>query len=147
MQELPLEDQVSLLRHHSMNLAGYAFALARRQGMEPEEAVRLWREPAMQRPAGEEVETQTWLERNAAAMAMFHGPVNLDRAGGAWTMRVTLGEQLAPLAAWESVDYWVRWIVEESRIAAQPRGLTASGRLDGETLVLHFEPLGHAEMD
>jgi hypothetical protein len=141
MNELALEDQVPLLRRHSLNLAGYAFALARRQGIGPEEAARLWMEPRMHSSTDNGIEVEAWLERNAAGMALFHGGAYLTRAEGGWTMRVEVGAELAPLQTWEAVDYWVRWMAEQAQILAMPRGLRATAGLEGTILAVRFERL------
>lgn len=141
MTALSLDEQVSVLRRHCMNLAGYAFSLARRQGLSPEEALRLWMEPAMQRSSGQPLDAQAWIERNAAAMRIFHGAVDVTQDGEAWLMRIDVGDELDLLAAWDAVDYWVAWIVEQARVVAEPQGLRASGQLDATTLMVRFEPL------
>jgi hypothetical protein len=123
-----------------MNLAGYAFSLARRQQLSSEEAVALWMEPAMQRSSGKLIDQEAWIARNAAAMAVFHGQVEVERETAGWTMRVSLGDELPPLEAWEAVDYWVAWMTEQARVVATPRGLLVSSRLDGATLTIRFEP-------
>lgn len=140
MSDLSLDEQVSMLRRHCMNLAGYAFSLARRQGLLPEEALRLWMEPAMQRSREQSIDVETWIERNVAAMEIFHDSVNVTHDGEAWVMRIEVSGQLAPLEAWDAVDYWVAWMVEQARVVAKRQGLVASGRLEDETFVVHFEP-------
>jgi hypothetical protein len=140
MRSLSSDDQVFMLRRHCMSLAGYAFTLARRLGMTPDEAVRLWMEPAMQRSSGGRVEIDTWIDRNVAAMSVFHGPVDLRRDGETWIMGIDASNVLPVLAAWDAVDYWVAWITEQGRMVAQPQGLDASSRLDSSILTFRFEP-------
>jgi hypothetical protein len=139
---LSLDDQVAILRRHCMNLAGYALTLARRQGLAPEEALRLWMEPAMQRSGDRTIDTETWVARNAAAMAIFHQHVDVTQEEGSWMMRVDVGEDLPPLQAWDAVDYWAAWIIEQARVVAEPQGLTTWGRLDGSTLTIRFRRRG-----
>jgi hypothetical protein len=140
MDERTRDDRVLLLRRHCMNLAGYAFSLARRQGLSPEDALRLWMGPAMQRSNARPLDAQTWVARNAAAMEIFHGDVSVTQVGKAWVMRVEVTNELEPLSAWNAVDYWVAWITEQARIVAKPHGLHVSSRLDGATLTFQFGP-------
>lgn len=140
MSGFSVDEQISVLRRHCMNLAGYAFSLARRQGLSPEEALRLWMEPAMQRSGGHPLDARTWIERNAAAMKIFHRNVDIARDDETWVMRVDVGDELPPLEAWGAVDYWAAWMIAQARVVAARQGLNASGGLEGSTLTVRFEP-------
>lgn len=150
VQSASLEEKVERLRYHWTHYVGYAFALAQRAGMSPEEAARLWMEPFLsgreERPERTPQELERWVRENAAAMQIFHGNARLEREGNIWIMRVSLEEDRQNLELWgAALDFFGRWAGEQVRLLGTVQGFKARGWLEGETMCFRFEVMEQQE--
>jgi hypothetical protein len=134
------------LRHLAVSMAGYAFALATRAGLSPEEAARFWLEAVSSTGSDGSVASPEEIEanarRDATTMEMINGNAALSREGEVWCIQVDAGGDRADLERWgASLDFWARWLTEQGRLLAQRDGRRSTTRLEGSTLHIEESPL------
>jgi hypothetical protein len=129
-----------------MTFSGYAFGLAQRAGLSPEEAARLFVErahagvPSAERDATAE-EVARWVVRNALALQMIHGQVTVRRDGDVWTMIVNVTDDAPSLEAWGAgLDFWLGWLAEQTRLISAHHGFESSVWREDADVHLRFAP-------
>ena len=150
MQRIPfdtasVEQAQPWLQHHIIAWSSYAFALARQAGLGPEEAARFFMQPILDegqatfQADAERLEQQA--RQNALIMAAFHGAnnVQLERDGETWLLKIATTEVRAELEPRNiPLEFFARWLGEQSRLIGEPKGIAYITWLEGDSLCMQL---------
>ncbi len=137
------EETNKLLQQRVTMFTGYAFALAQKVGLTPEEAAQFFMEPhrADYATPSTSISRDEILEmqaRNSAmSMAVSHGGSNvqLESDNDTWLVKVMLAQDKSIIEQWGiSLEFLARWLGEQARLIGEPKGVVYTCWLDGEVL-------------
>lgn len=142
---LPAEQGVHTLQMHHITWTGYAYALAQRANLTPEEAARLFMQAMTPYVVANSSADAAVLEQQARQaaemMALLHGHANvlLEQTGEVWSLRTTLTELKEGLAIWGiPLEFFARWMGEQARLVGESKGIDYQTWLDGKTLYMQL---------
>ena len=148
---IPAEQGMHVLQAHNVTWTGYAFALAQRANLAPEEAARIFMQAMMPYVSASTSADAALLEQQAMQaaemMALLHGHANvrLERVGETWLLRTTLTELKEGLEVWEvPLEFFARWMGEQARLVGISKGIAYTTWLDVETLHVQVALLPNA---
>lgn len=135
------EQMLPWLQHHIIAWTSYAFALARKAHLEPEEAARLFMQPMIDKGQATFQADTARLEQqamqNAVILSALHGAqqVCLEQEDEAWHLQLRTAEIGQELTAWGvPLDFFARWLGEQARLIGEPKGIHYAWWLDDEAL-------------
>jgi len=147
---LSVKQAVSWLQPHITTWTGYAFALAQKAGLSPEAAARIFMQPVLDEKQtafqADEVQLEQQAKQNATMMALLHGAdnVHLERDGDTWLLKAALGDFKQKLEVWDvSLEFFAGWLGEQARLIGEPKGITYSSWLEGDTLYMQLRLKSH----
>ena len=120
-------DEVEMLRRQVLMFQGYAYALAQRAGLSPEEAGCLWFEalgdPARSaRPPADPAVVER-VAKGVATFSLALLPTTLECDGDTWTIRSVLTDATADLERWGApLVFFVRWSAMVQRREGEASG-------------------------
>jgi hypothetical protein len=139
------EQMMPWLQHHIVAWTAYAFALARRAHLAPEEAARLFMQPVIDagqaRFQADAARLGQQAMQNAVILSALHGAqqVCLEQEDDAWHVQLRTEEIQQELAAWDvPLDFFARWLGEQARLIGEPKGIRYTWWLDDEALHLQL---------
>lgn len=137
------EETNKLLQQRVTMFTGYAFALAQKAGLTPEEAAQFFMEPHRvdYTTTSNSISHDEILEQQAKSsvlsMVVSHGSSNvqLERDNDAWLVKVILTQDKPILEQWgTSLEFLACWLGEQARLIGEPKGITYTCWLDGYVL-------------
>ena len=140
IETMTLEETIVLLQQRLTMFTGYAFALAQKAGLTPEEAAQMFMEShrtsnATLSSSAEMLEQQA--QSNAISMAVSNGRSNvrLERDANRWLIKILLTQDRPIIEQWgASLAFLARWLQEQARLIGEPKGIAYKCWLDGEVL-------------
>ncbi len=142
-ERLTQEETNALLQQKLTIFTGYAFALAQKAGLTPEEAAQFFMEPhrADYATTSTSISRDEILEQqarsSAVSMAVSHGNnnVQLEHDNDTWVIKVMLMQDKPILEQWGvSLEFLTRWLGEQARLIGEPKGVVYTCWLVGEVL-------------
>jgi hypothetical protein len=142
---MPEEQAMVWLQHHITTWTGYAFALAQKASLSPEEAARMFMEP-LRAYVGSQTQADSQLleqqaKQSAATMALMHGQnnVQLDHDEDRWLMKTIITAEKQNLQQWGvSVEFFTRWLGEQARLVGEPKGIVYTTWLEDDMLYIQL---------
>ncbi len=137
------EETNELLQQRVTMFTGYAFALAQKAGLTPEEAAQFFMEPHRidDSTLPDSISRKEILEQqarsSAVSMVVSHGSssVQLEHDNDTWLIKVIFTQDKLILEQWGvSLEFLARWLGEQARLIGESKGVVYTCWLDGEVL-------------
>jgi len=143
MEMVPVEQALNALRHHVTMWHGYAFALAQKANLSPEEAAHFFMEghaPIIVATPTDPAMLAQYARQTATTLALIGEGNNvfLEQVGERWLIKSVITADRPNLERWgAALDFFVRWLAEHSRMIGEPKRIEYTLWLDGD--VLHVQ--------